>query len=153
MRFALAECKSLMLRFFSGRRERQKMQRRLFGVMIANLRLSTTSAAVASPSFPPPTRTLNMPKIEERIETLKARLKELEAHKGKVEARKRFLLARRARKDDTRRKILAGATVLTKVDAGELDPKTFRKWLDQVLTRNDERALFDLPPRSPSATK
>jgi hypothetical protein len=40
---------------------------------------------------------------------------------------------------------LAGAIVLTKADQGELDPKLFRAWLDQGLTRADDRALFDLP--------
>jgi hypothetical protein len=84
-----------------------------------------------------------MAKIEERIETLKERLKQLETRKTRAEARKRALLARRARKDDTRRKILAGAIVLAKVDQGELDPKTFQKWLDQGLLRDDDRALFE----------
>ena len=49
-------------------------------------------------------------------------------------------------KDDTRKKILAGAIALAKADQGELDPKLFRSWLDQGLTRADDRALFDLPP-------
>jgi hypothetical protein len=88
-----------------------------------------------------------MAKIEERIETLKERLKQLETRKTRAEARKRALLARRARKDDTRRKILAGAIVLAKVSSGDLDPKMFRKWLDQALVRDDDRALFELPPR------
>ena len=86
-----------------------------------------------------------MAKIEERIETLKERLKQLETRKTRAEARKRALASRRARKDDTRRKILAGAIVLTKADQGELDPKLLRAWLDQALTRADDRALFELP--------
>lgn len=86
-----------------------------------------------------------MAKIEERIETLKERLKQLEVRKARAEARKRALASRRARKDDTRRKILAGAIVLAKVQSGDLDPKTFQQWLDQGLTRSDDRALFDLP--------
>jgi hypothetical protein len=48
------------------------------------------------------------------------------------------------RRQDTRRKILAGALVLT-----EEDP-TIRAWLkrtvDKALKRGDERALFGLPP-------
>jgi len=94
-----------------------------------------------------------MAKIEERIETLKERLKQLEVRKARAEARKRALASRRARKDDTRRKILAGAIVLTKVQSGDLDPKTFQKWLDQGLVRDDDRALFELPIRPPAAPK
>jgi hypothetical protein len=57
----------------------------------------------------------------------------------------------RQRRLDTRRKILAGALVLT-----EEDP-AIKAWLhrtvEKVLTRNDERALFGLPllPAEPSA--
>ena len=94
-----------------------------------------------------------MAKIEERIEALKERLKQLETRKARAEGRKRALLARRGRKDDTRRKILAGAIVLAKVQAGDLDPKTFQKWLDQSLVRDDDRALFELPVRPPAISK
>jgi hypothetical protein len=92
-------------------------------------------------------------KIEERILTLQERLSQLKARQVRAEARKRALLSRRARKDDTRRKILAGAIVLTKVNAGDLDPKTFQQWLDQALIRDDDRALFELPPRPPAVPK
>jgi hypothetical protein len=85
------------------------------------------------------------PKIDERIAGLEEKLAQLKARQARAEARKRALLSRRARKDDTRRKILAGAIVLTKVNQGELDPKLFRSWLDQGLIRADDRALFDLP--------
>ena len=94
-----------------------------------------------------------MAKIEERIETLKERLKQLETRKARAEGRKRALASRRARKDDTRRKILAGAIVLAKVQSGDLDPKTFQKWLDQALVRDDDRALFELPIQSPAVPK
>lgn len=94
-----------------------------------------------------------MAKIEERIETLKERLKQLEVRKARAEARKRALASRRARKDDTRRKILAGAIVLAKVQSGDLDPKTFQQWLDHGLVRDDDRALFELPIRPPAAPK
>ncbi len=70
----------------------------------------------------------------------------LKARQARVGARKRALLSRRARKDETRKKILAGAIILAKVNQGELDPKRFRTWLDQGLTRADDRALFELPP-------
>ena len=86
------------------------------------------------------------PKLDERIAGLEEKLQQLKARQARTEARKRALLSRRARKDDTRRKILAGAIVLAKVASGELDGKRFREWLDQALTRADDRALFELPP-------
>ena len=45
---------------------------------------------------------------------------------------------------DTRRKILVGAIVLAKVEQGELDAGLLRGWLDQSLTRKDDRELFGL---------
>ena len=87
-------------------------------------------------------------KLDDRIAGLEERLRQLKARQARAEARQRALLSRRARKDDTRRKILAGALVLAKVAAGELEAKRFREWLDQALTRADDRALFELPVRS-----
>lgn len=85
-----------------------------------------------------------MPKLDERITTLETRLKELKNRQQRIGARQRALEARRNRKTDTRRKILVGAIVLAKVEAGELDEKRFRQWLDAALTRAEDRALFDL---------
>ena len=85
------------------------------------------------------------PKIDLRIAFLEEKLRQLKARQTRTEAHKRALLSRRTRKDDTRKKILAGAIALAKTDRGELDPKLFRSWLDQGLTRANDRALFDLP--------
>jgi hypothetical protein len=49
----------------------------------------------------------------------------------------------------TRRKILVGGIVLTKVQQGEIDNELFRGWLDRALTRADDRALFGLPISEP----
>lgn len=86
------------------------------------------------------------PKLNERIETLQERLNQLKTRQARIEARKRHLASSRARKDDTRRKILAGAILLAKVEAGEFESRTFRRWLDKALTRKDDRELFGLPP-------
>jgi hypothetical protein len=88
-----------------------------------------------------------MPKLDERIETLKARLEQLKTRQQRIEARKRSLASGRARKDDTRRKILAGAILLAKVEAGDFDSRTLKRWLDKALIRPDDRALFELPPK------
>ena len=84
------------------------------------------------------------PKLEERIETLQERLNQLKTRQARIEARQRALAARRSRKDDTRRKILAGAILLAKVESGDFELRTFKRWLDKALTRKDDRELFGL---------
>jgi len=88
-----------------------------------------------------------MPKLDERISSLETKLKQLKVRQQRIDARARALASRRARKDDTRRKILIGATVLALVDRDELDHDTLQAWLDAHLTRADDRALFELPIR------
>ncbi len=84
-------------------------------------------------------------KLDERITGLEEKLKQLRTRQQRIEARKRALLSRRERAADTRRKILVGAIVLAKVEQGELDAGLLRGWLDQALTRDDDRELFGLP--------
>ena len=91
-----------------------------------------------------------MPKLDERIATLQERLQQLKARQQRSAARQKSIDARRQRKEDTRRKILAGAIVLAKLDQGELDQTQFYRWLDEALTRSDDRALFDLTALSAS---
>ena len=62
-----------------------------------------------------------MPKLDERISVLETKLKQLKTRQQRIDARARALVNRRARKDDTRRKILIGATVLARIDRHELD--------------------------------
>ncbi len=83
-------------------------------------------------------------KLGERIETLEDRLKQLKAKQQRIEARQRTLASKRARREDTRRKILVGAVVLAKVDQGVIDQATLRGWLKGALKREDDRALFRL---------
>jgi hypothetical protein len=88
-----------------------------------------------------------MPKLDERISVLETKLKQLKVRQQRIDARARSLVSRRARKDDTRRKILIGATVLARVDTHQLDHTELNAWLNAHLTRDDDRALFDLPPK------
>jgi chromosome segregation ATPase len=91
-----------------------------------------------------------MPKLDERISSLETKLQQLKTRQARLEARKKSLASRRARQADTRRKILLGATVLARIDRGELELATVRAWLDAALTRPDDRALFELPPSGTS---
>ena len=90
-----------------------------------------------------------MPKLDEQISTLQEKLQQLKLRRQRLEARKRAGEALRERKATTRRKILVGGVVLAKVQQGEIDREQYLGWLDQVLTRADDRALFDLPPLAP----
>jgi hypothetical protein len=86
-----------------------------------------------------------MPKIDERIESLEAKLKQLKTQQQRREARVRSAASKRLRGAELRKKILAGAVLLAKVDSGEFDSAILRRWMDSVLTRPDDRALFELP--------
>lgn len=90
----------------------------------------------------------NMAKLSERIEVLESRLRELRHRQQRVEARKRTLQGQRERRDDTRRKILVGALVLTQVDRGDYPRERLQNELNAFLTRPGDRALFDLDSRA-----
>jgi hypothetical protein len=89
-----------------------------------------------------------MPKLDEQISTLQDRLKQLKLRQQRSDARKRAIEAQRERKAETRRKFIVGSVVLAKVQKGDIDAALLRTWLDQDLTRSDDRALFELPPKS-----
>ena len=89
-----------------------------------------------------------MPKLDEQISTLQVRLQQLKLRQQRSDARKRALDAQRERKAETRRRFLVGSVIQAKVRDGEMDADRLREWLDQGLTRNDDRVLFDLPPKS-----
>lgn len=78
-----------------------------------------------------------------------ARLKKLEQQQEKIRAaiaREKAKLADQARKDDTRRKILAGALILTEAEKDSALRTRLHALLEAQLTRADDRALFDLAP-------
>jgi hypothetical protein len=92
-------------------------------------------------------RRATMPKLDDQISTLQERLKQLKLRQQRVDARKRAIEAMRERKAETRRQFVVGSVILAKVQEGAMDPMQLRDWLDQTLTRRDDRALFHLPPK------
>lgn len=68
--------------------------------------------------------------IEARIEAVKARTKE------------------RARKEETRRKILVGAVILAEAEQSDAAKQRLLSLLDKHLVRSVDRAAFGLPPRA-----
>jgi len=85
-----------------------------------------------------------MATIENTIANLEAKLKQAKAKKQQIEARKRAMETKEERAKDTRRKILVGAAILTKVERGEWPKEKLLAMLDSTLTRPDDRALFSL---------
>ena len=74
--------------------------------------------------------------------------------KAKLDVATRRLRARAAateRKQDTRRKILAGAWVLARADQDQEAARQLTEGLDGFLERDRDRALFDLAPRPRNA--
>lgn len=92
-------------------------------------------------------------KRKDRIQNLSERLKQLQAQQTRADLRQRAIEGRKARKEDTRRKVLAGTLVLTCLEDGRLSKTDFYAWLDQALVRPEDRALFDLADLRNRATE
>ena len=84
----------------------------------------------------------------ERIQALEAKLKQLKTQQLRREARARSTAAKKSRGEELRRKILAGAVLLERIEKGEFDREILKSWMDQALTRSDDRALFGLDGRA-----
>ena len=91
--------------------------------------------------------------LDERLAATKQKLQQLQALKLKKEAREKAKLNKSERAKDTRRKILLGSLVLARVARGDWTQDNLDD-LTNELTRDDDRALFDLPPlQSETPTK
>jgi len=82
--------------------------------------------------------------IEKKIEAQLEKLKQLKAQKQAIEARERTKQKEQQRKDDTRRKILLGSYLIKKMQ-NEANKEKILAELNDYLTENRDRQLFDLP--------
>ena len=82
--------------------------------------------------------------IEKKIEAHLEKLKQLKAQKQAIEARERTKKKEQERKDDTRRKILLGSYLIKKMQ-NEANKEKILAELNEYLTENRDRQLFDLP--------
>ena len=82
--------------------------------------------------------------IEKKIEAQFEKLKQLKAQKQAIEARERTKQKEQQRKDDTRRKILLGSYLIKKMQ-NEANKEKILAELNEYLTENRDRQLFDLP--------
>jgi hypothetical protein len=80
----------------------------------------------------------------ERIQALEAKLRQLKTVESRKDARARTTAAKKSRGEELRKKILAGAVLLAKVEAGEFEEATLKQWMSGALTRAEDRALFGL---------
>ena len=86
-------------------------------------------------------------KLDARIAGIEEQLKQLRLRRQRLQARQSAIASRQQRREATRRKILVGAIVLTKVERGEIDREALHAWLLAELTRPGDRELFDLTDR------
>ena len=82
-------------------------------------------------------------KPADRIQQLEERRARITAEIQRVRSRE----GQEERKRETRRKILAGAMVLDRIARKDLSEKLFKADMDRFLERDQDRVLFDLPPR------
>jgi hypothetical protein len=87
---------------------------------------------------------VTLEKVDERIQALETQLRQLKTLQTRKEAWARTAAAKKTRGEELRRKILAGAVPLAKIEAGEFEDKTLREWIDKALTRPEDRELFGL---------
>lgn len=88
---------------------------------------------------------------EEKLKALKDKLADREKkaieYRDKLQARIDLIAARgtaQDRKDDTRRKILSGAMLYDRIQKRKLSNQKMTDWMSKFLTRDDDRALFQL---------
>jgi phage shock protein A len=82
--------------------------------------------------------------LEDKIAKAEDKLKQLKAEQQKIDARKKAAEVQRKRQDDTRRKVLVGAVILARLDAGEWPQAEFTAMRDAAISRAEDRRLFGL---------
>lgn len=83
--------------------------------------------------------------LEQQIAKQEERLKQLKAQKQAVLAREKKKVAEQQRKDDTRRKILLGSFLQKQISNDDSEKQRIMAKLNEYLTENRDRQLFDLP--------
>ena len=86
-----------------------------------------------------------MSALDAKIEAAEQRLKQLKEQAKKRKQAETAKAKAKARKDDTRRKILIGSMYLDNIKENGENKNKLLTALDNYLTRDDDSALFDLP--------
>lgn len=90
-------------------------------------------------------------RIQSQIETLEKKLKQAKEKARKIAAQQVAAAAKKARADDTRKKVLVGGTMLALIKRGEWQEAELMAILDRSLERPADRALFGLQERPAAA--
>jgi len=85
-----------------------------------------------------------MAKSEDRLKRLEEKRAQINAEIQRVRAREQ----KEERKRDTRRKVLVGAMILSKVDSGDWPEDRLMAAMNTYLDRDHDRELFGLPPKA-----
>lgn len=83
------------------------------------------------------------------IDKLDEKIKQLREKKKQIQARD----TAKQRKEDTRKKILIGSTIMSAIKNNKMQWSTIKTLLDENLTRDNDRVLFDLPKKNPEQQK
>ena len=83
--------------------------------------------------------------IDKKLDALLQKQKQLKAQKQAAQARERSKQQAQATKDDTSRKILIGSFILKQIETNEEAKNRLLSNLNEYLTENRDRKLFDLP--------
>ena len=93
-----------------------------------------------------------MATLDDKIKDLEDKLKKAKAKKQQIERAEKTRLSKKQRAEETRKKILLGSYLMSKMEDEE-SKKKILGGLDKYLTRADDRALFGLPPlQTPAPT-
>ena len=82
--------------------------------------------------------------LDKKIEAQLEKLKQLKAQKQAIEARERAKQKEQDRKADTRRKILLGSYLIKKMESNEANKQKILADLNEYLTEDRDRKLFNL---------
>lgn len=86
--------------------------------------------------------------LREKAAVKERQLKEIKERLRRIEIQERTARVKQERRDDSRRKILAGAFLLAKAEEAGSEPIIidFQRDIDAYLLRSDDRKLFGLAP-------
>ena len=84
--------------------------------------------------------------LEKKLQKHLDQVKKIKARQQAIAARERTKEKEQQRKDETRRKILLGSYLLKKMNNNDVNKEKILAEMNEFLTENRDRKLFDLPP-------
>jgi hypothetical protein len=110
-----------------------------YAMILHNSRIAPLSSAIIYPE-----RGVAMPTIDDKIKALRDKLQKAEEQKRALEAKRKAADSKKTRSLDTRKKILAGSTIIDLMGTDEAVRSKMHERLNSLLTRSQDRELFGL---------